>query len=124
VQAVKGTHLEVWPPRSWTCCAGRTSPRWPSPSQAVRAVGHRDKVRKRDLVSTMQVLMRTSRLKVAVALPEAATLVQELLAFQVKIAPHGYDTSGTWREGGHDDLALAVALAYWCGEQAGDSGMC
>ena len=74
-------------------------------------------VPKRDLASTMQVLLQTGRLKVAAALPEAATLVQELLAFQVKITPQGHDTYGTWREGAHDDLVLTVVLTCWDGEQ-------
>jgi len=55
----------------------------------------------------------------APVLPEAATLVQELLAFQVKLTPQGHDTYGTWREGNHDDLVLAVALTCWYGEQGG-----
>jgi hypothetical protein len=36
-------------------------------------------------------------------------LVQELLNFRVKIDPlTAHDSYGCWREGGHDDLVLAL----------------
>jgi hypothetical protein len=31
----------------------------------------------------------------------------------VKITPSGNEQYGAWREGEHDDLVLAVALACW-----------
>lgn len=80
-------------------------------------------VPKRDLVSTLQVLFQGERLKVAEGLPEAQTLVKELLDFQVKInVATAHDSYGPWREGGHDDLVLAVALACWYGEKYGYVG--
>ncbi len=75
------------------------------------------RVPKRDLVSTLQVLLQTERLKVAQGLPDATVLVQELLNFQVKITDAANDTYGAWREGTHDDLVLAVALASWYAER-------
>lgn len=76
------------------------------------------RVPKRDLVSTVQVLLQTGRLKVAAGLPEAKALAEELLNFQVRIDPKtAHDSYGTWREGTHDDLVLAVALACWYGER-------
>lgn len=74
------------------------------------------RVPKRLLVSTVQVALQTGRLKIAPELSEAATLVRELLNFQVKITDHAHDTYGAWREGTHDDLVLAVALALWAGK--------
>lgn len=75
-------------------------------------------VPKRDLVSTLQVLFQTGRLKVAAELPEARLFVDELLNFHVKIdARTAHDSYGAWREGTHDDLVLAVALAAWYGER-------
>lgn len=75
------------------------------------------RVPKRDLVSVVQVLLQTERLRFAAALPAVPTLVQELLAFRVKIsADTAHDTYGAWREGAHDDLVLAVAVAAWYGE--------
>ena len=74
-------------------------------------------VPKRDLVGVLQVLLQSGRLKIADAIPEARLLVQEMLAFRVKITTNAHDTYGAWREGAHDDLVLAVALACWYGEQ-------
>jgi hypothetical protein len=70
-------------------------------------------VPKRILVSTIQVLLQTQRLKIAPELAEAPTLARELQNFQVKITDSAQDTYGAWREGAHDDLVLAVALACW-----------
>lgn len=74
------------------------------------------KTPKRDLVGVVQVLLQQQRLKVADALPEADLLVKELLGFQVKITDAANDVYGAWREGAHDDLVLALALAAWYGE--------
>jgi hypothetical protein len=82
---------------------------------------HRDSktrysVPKRELVGCLQVLLQTGRLKIASGLPEVEVLVKELLNFQVKITASAHDTYGAWREGAHDDLVLALALATWYGE--------
>jgi hypothetical protein len=74
------------------------------------------RVPKRDLVSAAQVALQSERLKIAEELPEAQTLVRELENFQVKInLDTAHDSYGAWREGTHDDLVLAVALALWVG---------
>jgi hypothetical protein len=80
------------------------------------------RVPKRNLVATVQVVLQTGRLKIAEGLPEAAMLVKELLNFQVKITANAHDTYGAWREGSHDDLVLAVALACWYAERASGIG--
>lgn len=85
---------------------------------AVTHDGDEWRVPKRILVSVLQVLLQGGRLKVAESLPEAATLVREFLAFQVKIDLRtAHDSYGAWREGAHDDLVLAVALGGWYGER-------
>jgi hypothetical protein len=71
------------------------------------------RVPKRDLVSSVQVLLQTERLKFAEDMPLVPVLVQELLAFRVKISDAGHDSYGSWREGVHDDLVLALAVAAW-----------
>jgi len=71
------------------------------------------RVPKRDLVAAVQVLLQQERLKVAERLPEAATLVTELTNFRYTLSAAGHDSYGAWREGTHDDLVLAVALAVW-----------
>jgi hypothetical protein len=69
------------------------------------------------LVSTLQVLLAALRLQVAPTLAEAPTLVRELLQFQVRVTRAAHETFGTWREGQHDDLLLALALAGWYAER-------
>jgi hypothetical protein len=82
----------------------------------VNRQGCRFRVPKRELVSTLNVLLQSKRLKIAAALPEATVLKQELMHFRVKITATAHDTYGAWREGSHDDLVLAVALAAWYAE--------
>ena len=74
------------------------------------------RVPKRTLVASVQVLLQSERLKIAATLPEAATLTRELLNFRVKITLAAHETYEAWREGIHDDLVLATALAVWLGE--------
>ena len=75
-------------------------------------------VPKKELVGTLQLLLQTRRLQVARTLPDGAVLVKELENFRVKITAARNETFESWREGQHDDLVLAVALAAWLGEQA------
>lgn len=94
-----GTH-----PIAVTITAGNTVTR-ESPS----AYG----VPKRDLVSTMAVLLEQQRLQIAEALPEASILTAELQNFRRTITKAGNDQFQAWRESQHDDLVLATALACW-----------
>jgi hypothetical protein len=72
------------------------------------------RVPKRDLVASVQTLLQNGSLKVAAGLPEAATLKRELQNFRVRIDPKtAHDSYSHWREGDHDDLVLACALACW-----------
>jgi hypothetical protein len=76
-------------------------------------------VAKQALVNAVEVVLDGRRLTVPTVLPLAETLVAELDNFRVKKTPLGADTfgaGGEWREGAHDDLVLAVALAVWAGE--------
>ncbi len=74
------------------------------------------RVPKRDLVTNLQVLLQSRRLRVAADLPLAETLLNELLDFRVRVSDAGRDTWGAGRE--HDDLVLALAIACWYGERA------
>jgi hypothetical protein len=76
-------------------------------------------VPKKDLVATMQALLQTRRIQVAESLAEADTLVKELQTFQAKPTPasSGADPIAAWREGKHDDLVFAVAIAAWQAER-------
>ena len=76
------------------------------------------RVPKRDLVSTVQVLLQSERLKIAQGLEEAQTLINELLAFRVTISSAGHDSyANDWRQSPNDDLVLATALACWYAER-------
>lgn len=76
-------------------------------------------VPKKDLVSTLQVLLQSRLLKIASTLSDAATLTAELMTFQAKVTLDAGD-SCLWRERPHDDLVLAVAIAAWLGENQTD----
>ena len=74
------------------------------------------RVPKRDLVMAVQMLLQSGRLKVAPGVQFADLLKEELLKFKLKVTKTGVDTYEAWREGDHDDLVLAVAIAAWYGE--------
>jgi hypothetical protein len=72
------------------------------------------RVPKRNLVSALQVALQTGTLKIASSLPLAEVLREELLNFRVKVnIATGHDSYEHWREGDHDDLVLAAAMAVW-----------
>ena len=70
-------------------------------------------VPKRDLIGAVQVLLDQERLTFAENLTRMKTLVDEFMAMRVRVTAEGNEQYGAWREGSHDDLALAVALACW-----------
>ena len=78
--------------------------------------GNKAFVSKIELVGLVQALLQTGRLKIVPSLKFASLLKTELLNFQVKVTPAANETFGAWREGEHDDLVLAFALAAWLGE--------
>lgn len=69
-------------------------------------------VPKRDLISSVQWLLQAQRLKIASSLPDAAVLTKELSNYRVAITQSAHETFNA-REGEHDDLVLALALACW-----------
>jgi len=72
------------------------------------------RVPKRNLVSGLQVLLQSGRLKIAGGLELAETLKAEMLNFKVKInLKTTHDSYEAWRDGDHDDLVLGAALAAW-----------
>jgi hypothetical protein len=82
-----------------------------------RVLSNEWRIPKRNLVSTLAVLLQSGRLKVAPDLAEGETFVSELSNFKVKISAAGHDSYNAWRESIHDDLVLSVALAAWWGER-------
>jgi len=80
--------------------------------------GRNWRVPKRDLVGCLQVLLQSSRLKIASELTLEPVLQAEMLNFKQKIDPiTAHDSYSAWRESDHDDLVLSVALATWLGER-------
>jgi hypothetical protein len=64
------------------------------------------------LVSRLQALLHEGRLKIQRDLPEAKNLVSELMDFRVQYTAAGHLTFNA-REGRHDDLVLALAIACY-----------
>ena len=75
-------------------------------------------VPKRDLILGLQVLLQRGVLRIAAGLEYGADLVKEMTAMEVKISASGYEQCAAWREGTHDDLVFAVALACWNAQNA------
>lgn len=65
-----------------------------------------------ELVSKLQALLHAKQLKIPRAMPEAAVLTRELQDFRVRYTDAGNATFAA-REGQHDDLVLALALAVF-----------
>jgi hypothetical protein len=86
---------------------------------AVTYDGCTARVPKRDVIGAAQIVLQARRLRVAPALPVADVLAAELLSYRVRIGPdpaeHGYGA----REGEHDDLLIAMAVAVWHAERPG-----
>ena len=80
------------------------------------------RVPKRDLIIGLQVLLQRGGLRIAARLPFARKLVEELEAVEVRVSPAGNEQYAAWREGTHDDLVFAVALAYWSAQKAYPNG--
>jgi hypothetical protein len=74
--------------------------------------GRTHRVPKMTLVSALQALLHEGRLHIQKDLTEAAQLVRELQDFRVKYTENGHLTFNA-REGKHDDLVLALAIAVW-----------
>jgi hypothetical protein len=70
-------------------------------------------VPKRDLIAGLMVLFQRGEVAICGHLRESETLAAELANMRIKVSLAGHDTYGAWREGQHDDLVLAAALACW-----------
>jgi hypothetical protein len=79
--------------------------------------GRSYRVPKRDVISTTQVQLQTSRLKIARTLPHASLLARELVNFRVRVVAKASEDALDWREGPDDDLVLALAIAAWEAER-------
>lgn len=88
--------------------------------EAITITGGRDttetefgfSVPKVTLVSRLQALLHSGDLRIPRALPDASVLTRELQEFRVKYTDAGNATFNA-REGEHDDLVLALAIAVF-----------
>ena len=72
------------------------------------------------LISRVQALLHAGELAIEPALPDAAVLARELQDFRVSFSSAGNAIFGA-REGAHDDLVLAVALAIFGATQPAEA---
>ena len=75
-------------------------------------------VPKRDLIAGLQVALQQGKLQIAGGLKFGPAFVTEMADMRVKITSPGHEQFGAWREGSHDDLVFAVALACWAARKA------
>ncbi|HWG42025.1 MAG TPA: hypothetical protein VN688_04505, partial [Gemmataceae bacterium] len=75
-------------------------------------------VPKKDLVAAIKLVLQGKRILWDKRLPFAPHLQKELADFQSRITPAANEQFGVWREGQHDDLVLAIAIAIWLAERS------
>lgn len=75
------------------------------------------RIAKPELVSNLKLQYQLQRLKTAPRLDLADTFVEEMMKFKPKAASLSTDDFEAWREGAHDDLVFAVAVAVWRGSR-------
>jgi hypothetical protein len=71
-------------------------------------------VAKLHIIGSVQAALSSGRLKIAPRLAFAEVLRKELLGYRVKLTAAANETFEA-REGTHDDLLLATAIAVWLG---------
>ena len=81
--------------------------------QSERSEGEYYYVPKRDLMSGLQMLFEYGEVKIAKAMSNLEALKKEMAEMRVQTTPSGNEQFGAWRQGEHDDLVFAVALACW-----------
>ena len=75
------------------------------------------RVPKKDLVGVLLVLLQSDRLRMnRKKIPLAEALAKELANFRVKVTANANETWSA-RDGEHDDMVLALALACWAAER-------
>jgi len=70
-------------------------------------------VPKRDLISGLQLMLEKLELGLPAKLAASRTLARELADLEERMTSRGGASFGAWREGQHDDLVIAAALACW-----------
>jgi len=73
--------------------------------------------REQDLITGLRVLLENAELEFASGLEYGRELLTEMMEMRVKISAAGNELMEAWREGTHDDLVFAVALACWAAKK-------
>ncbi len=68
---------------------------------------------KRQLVGGLAVALQLGKIIIAQRMKDAEALRQELLDFQIRFGRAGHERYEARRAAVHDDLAIALMLAYW-----------
>lgn len=66
------------------------------------------------LVSRLQALFQTERVRLPAHHPEAAAMTRELMDYEIRVDENANDRYGAFRVGSHDDLVTALGLAVLC----------
>jgi hypothetical protein len=75
-------------------------------------------VPKLELISRLQAALHSGELKIAAKIPDAAALVRELQEFRASWSDAG-NLMFNAKQGAHDDLVIACALAIWGAKDPG-----
>ncbi len=86
-----------------------------------RRSGGMSRVPKRDLIVGLQTALECGELGISGKAPWGPALMKELMGMRLRVGASGHEGYAAWREGEHDDLVLAVALACW-GAKKGEVG--
>jgi hypothetical protein len=70
-------------------------------------------VPKQILISGMLVMLEKKELALSMRVASARVLDKELAGMEALVSRSGNLSFGTWREGEHDDVVMAAALACW-----------
>ena len=68
---------------------------------------------KQVLISGMLMMLEKKELALSMRVPSARVLDKELAGMEARVSRSGHLSFGTWREGEHDDVVMATALACW-----------
>ena len=71
------------------------------------------RVPKRDIVTALQVAFEQRSLVLREGAPLMETFIGELMSMRATVTTHGHERVEAWRAGSHDDVVLAVGLAWW-----------
>ena len=70
-------------------------------------------VPKREMVTGLLVMLEKRELELSMKVELARALDKELAGMEARVTRTGHQSFGTRREGEHDDLVMAAALACW-----------